>query len=210
MAGILKNSNPLGLTSLNHVSRNCADLEKSVQFYETVLGFVPIKRPGSFDFDGAWLYQAFCRLGIHLLQAEKEGMENAILAGINREINPRDDHISFQCEDIVQVENSLRERNIKSTRRVVEEGGIKVDQLFFHDPDGFMIEICNCERLPVEPLATSAAVTAATCSSLRRCSSLIKPVTTMIPMAPTLATDTFTQHLQADYRTSGEQYAMCV
>jgi hypothetical protein len=29
-------------------------------------------------------------------------------------------------------------------------------------------------------------------------------------MAPTLATDTFTQHLQADYRTSGEQYAMCV
>jgi catechol 2,3-dioxygenase-like lactoylglutathione lyase family enzyme len=54
MAGILKNRNPLGLTSLNHVSRNCADLNKSVQFYETVLGFVPIKRPGSFDFDGAW------------------------------------------------------------------------------------------------------------------------------------------------------------
>jgi hypothetical protein len=117
----------------------------------------------------------------------------------------------LQCEDIVQVENSLRERNIKSTRRVVEEGGIMVDQLFFHDPDGFMIEICNCEKLPVEPLATSAAVTAATCSSsLRRCSSLIKPVTTIIPMAPTLATDTFTQHLQADYRTSSEQYAMCV
>ncbi|CAK9197538.1 unnamed protein product [Sphagnum troendelagicum] len=182
MAGILKNRNPLGLTSLNHVSRNCADLNKSVQFYEIVLGFVPIKRPGSFDFDGAWLYHPFCRLGIHLLQAEKEDMENAILAGINREINPRDDHISFQCEDIVQVENSLRERNIKSTRRVVEEGGIMVDQLFFHDPDGFMIEICNCEKLPVEPLATSAAVTAATCSSLRRCSSLIKPVTTTIPM----------------------------
>jgi hypothetical protein len=88
----------------------------------------------------------------------------------------------LQCEDIVQVENSLRDRNIKSTRRVVEEGGIMVDQLFFHDPDGFMIEICNCEKLPVEPLATSAAVTAATCSSLRRCSSLIKPVTTIIPM----------------------------
>jgi hypothetical protein len=116
----------------------------------------------------------------------------------------------LQCEDIVQVENYLQERNIKCTRGVVEEGGIMVDQLFFHDPDGFMIEICNCERLPVEPLATSAAATGATCSSLRRCSSLIKPVTTIIPMAPTLATDTFTQHLQADYRTSGEQYAMCV
>ncbi|RWV85156.1 hypothetical protein GW17_00053075 [Ensete ventricosum] len=35
----------------------------------------------------------------------------------------------------------------------VEEGGIYVDQMFFHDPDGFMIEICNCENLPVISLS---------------------------------------------------------
>ena len=30
---------------------------------------------------------------------------------------------------------------------------MKVQQLFFHDPDRNMIEICNCHVLPVMPLA---------------------------------------------------------
>jgi catechol 2,3-dioxygenase-like lactoylglutathione lyase family enzyme len=29
-------------------------VEASLRFYTDVLGFVPIRRPGSFDFDGAW------------------------------------------------------------------------------------------------------------------------------------------------------------
>jgi hypothetical protein len=32
------------------------------------------------------------------------------------------------------------------------DNDIKVDQLFFHDPDGHMIEVCNCENLPVKPI----------------------------------------------------------
>nr|GFA09666.1 metallothiol transferase FosB [Tanacetum cinerariifolium] len=71
--------------------------------------FVPIRRPGSFDFDGAWLFN--------------------------------------------YVEKKLKEMGITYKRQRVEEGGIYVDQLFFHDPDGFMIEICNCDNLPVIPLA---------------------------------------------------------
>jgi len=27
---------------------------ESIDFYQDVLGFVPIRRPGSFNFDGAW------------------------------------------------------------------------------------------------------------------------------------------------------------
>lgn len=55
------------------------------------------------------------------------------------------------------VENKLKEAGIPYLRRKVEEeedGGtrISVDQLFFHDPDGFMIEICNCDNLQVVPL----------------------------------------------------------
>lgn len=41
---------------------------------------------------------------------------------------------------------------IEYVRQRVEEGGVNVDQLFFHDPDGFMVEICNCDNLPVIPL----------------------------------------------------------
>lgn len=44
----------LNLTSLNHVSLVCKSVEKSLDFYQNVLGFFPIRRPGSFDFNGAW------------------------------------------------------------------------------------------------------------------------------------------------------------
>lgn len=45
---------PLRLSALNHVSRVCKDIQTSVDFYESVLDFVPIQRPSSFDFAGAW------------------------------------------------------------------------------------------------------------------------------------------------------------
>lgn len=46
--------NPLSLRSLNHISLGCRSVEVSIEFYQKVLGFIPIKRPGSFDFQGAW------------------------------------------------------------------------------------------------------------------------------------------------------------
>lgn len=55
------------------------------------------------------------------------------------------------------VEKKLKDMEIEHVRSMVEEGGIHVDQLFFHDPDGFMIEICNCDSLPVVPLAGEMA-----------------------------------------------------
>ncbi|XP_068653293.1 glyoxylase I 4-like [Aristolochia californica] len=135
----------LNLTSLNHISLVCRSVEKSLDFYQNVLGFIPIRRPGSFDFDGAWLFSY--GIGIHLLQSEHpESMPKKI------EINPKDNHISFQCESMAAVGRKLSEMKIPYVQRRVEEGGIFVDQLFFHDPDGFMIEICNCDNLPVVPL----------------------------------------------------------
>ncbi|KAJ6847695.1 methylmalonyl-CoA epimerase, mitochondrial-like [Iris pallida] len=136
----------LPLASLNHISLVCRSLERSLDFYHSVLGFSPVRRPGSFDFEGAWLFNY--GIGIHLLQSEyPEDMPE------KSEINPKDNHISFQCESMVSVEKKLEEMGINYIKRRVEEGGIYVDQLFFHDPDGFMIEICNCDNLPVIPLA---------------------------------------------------------
>ncbi|KAG2616694.1 hypothetical protein PVAP13_3NG249657 [Panicum virgatum] len=92
-------------------------------------------------------------IGIHLLQSEDPGSLPE-----KREINPKDNHISFQCESMAAVERRLKELGIPYVQRCVEEGGINVDQIFFHDPDGFMIEICNCDNLPVIPLAGGAPV----------------------------------------------------
>ncbi|PRQ46436.1 putative glyoxalase/Bleomycin resistance protein/Dihydroxybiphenyl dioxygenase [Rosa chinensis] len=137
--------NPLQLKSLNHISLVCRSVEKSIDFYQNVLGFFPIRRPDSLDFNGAWLFNY--GIGIHLLQAEDPEKLPKI-----SQINPKDNHISFQCESMVRVENKLKEMEIEYVWSRVEEGGINVDQLFFHDPDGTMIEICNCDNLPVIPL----------------------------------------------------------
>ncbi|KAL6897812.1 hypothetical protein ACP4OV_006771 [Aristida adscensionis] len=146
----------LPLASLNHISIVCRSVEESLRFYADVLGFVPIRRPGSFDFDGAWLFNY--GIGIHLLQSEDPGSLPE-----KRDINPKDNHISFQCESMAAVERRLKEMGIPYVQRCVEEGGINVDQIFFHDPDGFMIEICNCDNLPVIPLAGDRAPVLGAC-----------------------------------------------
>jgi len=139
----------LPLTSLNHISLVCKSVKESIDFYENVLGFVPVKRPRSFDFDGAWLFNY--GVGIHLLESKNpEDLPK------KSEINPMDNHVSFQCESMQLVEMRLQDMRIQYVKRRVEEGGLYVDQLFFHDPDGFMIEMCNCENLPLVPLASAS------------------------------------------------------
>ncbi|KAH9307605.1 hypothetical protein KI387_035516, partial [Taxus chinensis] len=87
-------------------------------------------------------------VGIHLLQEE---ISDPPTQKYKNNINPRDNHISFQCTDISRSEKWLRENGIHHVKRVVrveEEEGTEnnIEQLFFHDPDGYMIEICNCEN----------------------------------------------------------------
>ncbi|KAI3910196.1 hypothetical protein MKW92_011878 [Papaver armeniacum] len=143
-------SSALPLLSLNHVSYLCKSVAKSAKFYQDVLGFVLIRRPSSFQFEGAWLFNY--GIGIHLLQCNSINDVQPMPA----KINPKDNHISFQCTDIDLVKKRLREMGMKYETALVEEGGIFVDQLFFHDPDGYMIEICNCENIPILPLSASA------------------------------------------------------
>ncbi|CAA6667686.1 unnamed protein product [Spirodela intermedia] len=71
-------------------------------------------------------------LGIHLL----ESTEPEKLPRKKKKINPKENHISFQTSDMELT-------------------------LFFHDPDGYMVEICNCHVLPVLPLPRSPVGSAA-------------------------------------------------
>nr|XP_019705576.1 uncharacterized protein LOC105043568 [Elaeis guineensis] len=140
---------PLPLGSLNHVSFLCASIKDSVKFYQEVLGFDLVKRPASLDFEGAWLYKY--GIGIHLLQ---RGPNSDALAKSSA-INPKDNHISFQCTDMGMVRKKLEDMGINFVNGVVKEGNLEVDQVFFHDPDDNMIEICDCQKLPVVPLSFS-------------------------------------------------------
>nr|XP_043625813.1 metallothiol transferase FosB [Erigeron canadensis] len=141
-----KEKEELPMMSLNHVSRLCKSVEDSVEFYTNTLGFVLIERPQAFDFDGAWLFNY--GIGIHLVQAKDEDK----LPHNNDDLDPMDNHISFQCEDMEALERRLKDMDIKYIKRTVggKEDG-EIDQLFFNDPDGFMIEICNCENVKLKP-----------------------------------------------------------
>ncbi|PKI36256.1 hypothetical protein CRG98_043368 [Punica granatum] len=56
------------------------------------------------------------------------------------------------CEDMEAIERKLMDRNIKYMKTTLgDDSQSKIDQLFFTDPDGFMIEICNCENLRLIP-----------------------------------------------------------
>lgn len=145
----------LPLQSLNHVSRVCRNVQVATNFYEKVLGFIRVVRPEALKFDGAWLHNYGVGLSIHLLQAQNQ--ELSTLPPAAKEINIRDEHLSFQSESILRVEQALNDHGIKYCRETVDEDGVQIEQVFFHDPDGFMIEICTCENFPLQPLKTSAS-----------------------------------------------------
>lgn len=60
--------------------------------------------------------------------------------------------ICMQCESMEAMEEKLKDMKVKYIKRSVGgEGGAALDQLFFKDPDGYMIEICNCENVKLKP-----------------------------------------------------------
>ncbi|KAK8673267.1 hypothetical protein V6N13_111614 [Hibiscus sabdariffa] len=146
----VNNYEALPLLSLNHVSLLCRSVSESARFYEQVLGFVLIKRPSSFKFNGAWLYNY--GIGVHLIENPSIDDFDTIIEP--RPINPKDNHISFQCNDVGLVKGRLEGMGMKYVTAVVEDEGNRVEQVFFHDPDGYMIELCNCENIPIIPLAS--------------------------------------------------------
>ncbi|OWM65903.1 hypothetical protein CDL15_Pgr015328 [Punica granatum] len=130
-----RTENPLHLKSLNHISIVCRSVERTIDFCQNVLGFVPVRRPGSFDFECAWLFNY--GIGIHLLQSEEperifskrkeeEEEEPERMPKIGH-INPKDNHISFQCQSMHSVEKMLKEMEIEYVKGGIEEGGISVD-----------------------------------------------------------------------------------
>jgi glyoxylase I family protein len=113
---------------LHHVSRQTQKLDETRQFYVDVLGFREITRP-PFVFGGAWLYGA--GIQIHLIEEPYSPGEMAL--------NTRENHIAFAVPDMQEAEEALKARGVPYRHNVVPERG--TNQLFFKDPDGWMIEL---------------------------------------------------------------------
>ncbi len=125
----------LPLDSINHLAREVADVDRSVDFYQNVLGFRPIRRP-AFHFRGAWLYGYGVQL--HIIEGTVPPPGPAI--------SPRADHVAFHTSNIEGVESALREYKINYLRNV--QGPTGMIQIFFLDPDGNHIEIAHYPEHP--------------------------------------------------------------
>jgi catechol 2,3-dioxygenase-like lactoylglutathione lyase family enzyme len=107
---------------LNHASVRIADLVRSREFYEGLLGLAPAPRP-EMGFPGAWYDVAGAQ--VHLIQHEKtfDG------------IDPTDPHFALEVEDLDAVKKLLDARGVPYL-------ALGDAQLWIRDPDGNVVEIC--------------------------------------------------------------------
>jgi glyoxylase I family protein len=119
--------------TLDHTSICVADVARSRQFYEGLLGLTPAERP-DFPFPGMW-YQ----LGegqLHLIQREQV----ATSRNSGDMINAADPHFAIQVDDL----DAMRHRAKAAGLELLEFGG---EQLWVRDPDGNTVEL----RSPAGP-----------------------------------------------------------
>ena len=126
----------LGVAQAGHVGLNVTDLDRSISFYERVVGLEVLNRsPG-----GERRYAFLGSEGKLLLTLwqQSSGRSSRTLPGLH--------HLSFQVADIESVrraEAGLRDMGVRFHHDGVvrhQEGGESAG-IFFEDPDGIRLEI---------------------------------------------------------------------
>ncbi|MGI9428303.1 MAG: VOC family protein [Bythopirellula sp.] len=120
----------------NHIALPTADAERGAQFYCEVLGFRLVPRP-AFSFDGRWLYRQEAGVMIHLIHDENHQPGGEPL-------NTRGHHFALQSSDVTRDLQLLAEHNVETVERILpdyQESPTGYRQVFFHDPDGNVVEI---------------------------------------------------------------------
>lgn len=115
----------------NHAALNSTDVGASIRFYCDVLGFQEVPRP-SFSFAGSWLYADGLGMMLHLINDER------FVPSPQRD-NTRQHHLAFRVHDVADTLEKLFEHGIEVIQRTLPDHGYR--QLFFHDPDGNLIEL---------------------------------------------------------------------
>ena len=130
----------------NHIAITVSDVGRSISFYVDVLGLQQIRRP-EFDRHGAWLTMG--NIELHLIKG---------IPSLPPVDNLQVNHISFETHNIDQVLCKLRQFNIryrqnlaitksKTDVNVGKRQKPGIIQYFITDPDGYYLEICNCDVL---------------------------------------------------------------
>ena len=111
---------------LNHVAIHVIDLERSIDFYENVIGLPRLPRP-NFNFPGAWF--AFGNQELHLIYDET--LEPA---------QRGHHHFALLVDDTFEAKAYLQSKGVTEFKGPAPRPDGPM-QLFFRDPDGYRIEL---------------------------------------------------------------------
>ena len=133
---------------MNHIAIIVSDVGRSLAFYTEIIGFQQIQRP-NFDRHGAWLTMG--NLELHLIKGVPNAPSGRDLIVSHIALDTNEPHKVL--EKLLEYEVPFRQ-NIsvpdpqKARENLVEafensEG--KITQYFVRDPDGYYLELCNCD-----------------------------------------------------------------
>lgn len=123
---------------IQHVGLVVADLARSRRFYADALGLEEVPRPPNFIFDGAWF--RFGGTEIHLLaEADTTGRAGAPDPGPSA-AHGLVAHIALEVEDLEASLARLEEHGVLLIGGPMPRGD-GVTQVFFRDPDGYVLEL---------------------------------------------------------------------
>lgn len=126
----------LPVSGLHHISLNVTDLERSVAFYQEVVGLQPIERP-PFDFPGAWFAVGASGQQLHLIVYAGETLRQGA-------IQSRDGHFAIRVSSYSATKQWLERCGIPYDARPRPKAGFP--QIYILDPDRNIIEF-NAETL---------------------------------------------------------------
>jgi catechol 2,3-dioxygenase-like lactoylglutathione lyase family enzyme len=117
----------LGYTGWNHMALQVKDIEASKTFYREIIGLKPVAVPDNLKAIRGW-FDAGNGQMIHLLAGRTTPVVNDKDGG----------HMAVFVASIAQSEKFLTGKNIKFHKQVRFDG---VTQIYFADPDGYLIEL---------------------------------------------------------------------
>ena len=121
------------ITSLNHINIRTLLMEETKDFYVDVVGLEIGHRP-PFDNHGYWLYCGDIPI-VHLSPSEPDSDRRTNPDGMGDGL----DHIGLFAENLDDLLATLKTHDVSYDKRLAAGGTIV--QVFFHDPNGVLVEI---------------------------------------------------------------------
>jgi catechol 2,3-dioxygenase-like lactoylglutathione lyase family enzyme len=126
------------VTSFDHVTIICADLEATRRFYVDVLGMNEVPRP-AFRFPGLWF-----QMGSVQIHATRESPEagRAGWADQGGKVVSRGHHFAFRVDDVSRALAALEGQGVRIASPLQQRpDGYR--QVYLYDPDGHVVELVS-------------------------------------------------------------------